>query len=130
MPFEDGSVMVWGGIRGQERTSMVQLSYSFCNISHVVSFISMITPDPIQLELYKTSLAPTISMCCCSLYACQTCPHGSSCSRPSHPPPNQQELIQGLQRGWLCIPHDLIRRLHVLRQGVVIHVINPICHRT
>ena len=81
LPFGGESVMVWVGIRGQKTPLVivkgtlttqcyinailrptVRLSYRFSDSSHVVSYISITTPD--LLQPYTTALEPTGWECC------------------------------------------------------------------
>ena len=78
----------------------------------------MATPDNIQPETYKSFLEPTTSTCCRGMHLARHVPIANLSDGMDrrvrhipHPPANQQELIETLQREWLCIPPNLIRRM-------------------
>ena len=99
------------------------LSYHFANRSHVVSFMDITTPDPIQPESYNVSLETT-STCCQDLHAPHTHTYSEplwdvmDCRVPQYPHSlANQKLIQFFQREIRRIPLSRIRRLISLMRG-------------
>ena len=90
----------------------VPLLYHFSNSSHVLLFISMTTPDPIQPEWYKTSLEPK---CYRGLQARQTCPQynisGMSWIHIHSLQSVDKNRFRSSRKEWLRIPRDVIWRL-------------------
>ena len=135
--------MVWGGICGQERTPLVIVNGNLPAHRYLDGILYPTVLPSLQQQprgvVYQHHNASSHTY-----RIVQNVLGGNNVNvwdvtdcrvrQHPHPPANQQELIQALQREWLRIPRDLIRRLtfsvRAWTPGVVTHAINRICHCT